>query len=573
MRRQVSFWVFAMLIAGLLVWALSPVVGFAFVDWDDRHYIVESLFTRHPFAWGLQNFLTTPWYGYPIPLVSLSWSVDARLSGGAPWSFHLTNLLLHLGNTALVFGVARGWGRPAPASGHDEAPERLIAAALAAGLWALHPMVAEPVSWCIGRKDLLCTGAALLSLLGSRLALAHPHAGWRWLRWLAFAAALGSKPAGVVVPLLWLLDSRVRGVSFDRSLLRETGAALVVSLGFAVGSFTLLGAAGGLSSTTPLDRLLFATRHLSLHAENYLLPLSLAPRYFMATAGVGAVVAAVAGGALWLAPLMVVWRRGWSEVSGGLLWVVVCFLPVAGFIGMNRGPADSYFYLPSVGLWLAALPLLRRIALRASGRLGSMVLLGLMAAALRWQSGIWADSESLWQRQVEVAPEVATSWWSLADVYAASGRPREAVAVYEYALKVVPPPLTPAPYLEMSRGCLLASDRGCATQWLTVAETAFPGRIDVALRRVGLELLGGATLATADKAGVVRGWLGRVQPSGLAVDYVLVDDDAAALAALRASAGAGEGDVVTRPRARALLEFGRSRMKQRLMATEGPPPL
>jgi hypothetical protein len=573
MRRQVSFWVFVMLIAGLLVWALSPVVGFAFVDWDDRHYIVESVFTRHPFSAGLLNFLTTPWYGYPIPLVSLSWAVDARVSGGEPWSFHLTNLLLHLGNTALVFGVARGWGRPTADSGHAEAPERLIAAALAAGLWALHPVVAEPVSWCIGRKDLLCTGAALLSVLGSRLALAQPGAGWRWLRWLAFAAALGAKPTGVVVPLLWLLDSRVRGAGFDRSLLREAGMALVVSLGFAVGSFSLLGDAGGLSATSRPERLLFAMRHLSLQAEHYLLPLSLAPRYFMATAGVSALVAAIAGVALWLAPALAVWRRGWSEGSGGLLWVAVCFLPVAGLIGMNRGPADSYFYLPSVGLWLAALPLLRRIALRASGRLGSMVLLCVMAASLRWQSGIWSDSESLWQRQVEVAPEVATSWWSLADVYAASGRPREAVAVYEYALKVVAAPLSPAPYLEMSRGCLLASDRVCATHWLTVAETAFPGRIDVALRRVGMDLLGGATLATADPTGVVSDWLRTLLPSGLEADYGLVDDDAAALAALRASAGEGEGDVVTRPRARALLEFGFSRMKQRSGATEAPLPL
>jgi hypothetical protein len=125
----------------------------------------------------------------------------------------------------------------------------------------------------------------------------------------------------------------------------------------------------------------------------------------------------------------------------------------------------------------------------------------------------------------------------------------------------------------MSRGCLLASDRACATHWLTVAETAFPGRIDVALRRVGMDLLGGATLATADREGVVSGWLRTLLPSGLEADYGLVDDDAAALAALRASAGAGEGDLVTRPRARALLDFGLSRMQHRSGATEAPLPL
>jgi hypothetical protein len=88
-----------------------------------------------------------------------------------------------------------------------------------------------------------------------------------------------------------------------------------------------------------------------------------------------------------------------------------------------------------------------------------------------------------------------------------------------------------------------------------------------------MDLLGGATLATADPTGVVSDWLRTLLPSGLAVDYGLVDDDAAALAALRASAGEGEGDVVTRPRARALLDFGFGRMKQRSGATEAPLPL
>jgi hypothetical protein len=80
-------------------------------------------------------------------------------------------------------------------------------------------------------------------------------------------------------------------------------------------------------------------------------------------------------------------------------------------------------------------------------------------------------------------------------------------------------------------------------------------------------------LATADREGGVSGWLRTLRPSGQEADYGLVDDDAAALAALRASAAAGEGDLVTRPRARALLDFGLSRMQQRSGAPEPPLPL
>ena len=562
-----------MVVAGLLIWSFSPVVGFAFVDWDDRHFIVESLYTRQPFASGLRTFLTTPWYGYPIPLVSLSWSVDARLSDGAPWSFHLTNLLLHMGNAALVFGLAGGWLSRTVRVAPDQASARLQAAVVAAGLWALHPVVAEPVSWCIGRKDLLCAMATLLSVLGSRLAFDRPGQGWRWLRWLGFAAALGSKPQAVIVPLLWLLDARVRSEKVPRPLLLEAGAGLALSLAFAVGSFALLGAAGGLSSTSTWERVLFALRHLALQAGNYLVPISLAPRYLMEVTGWPALVAAVAGAALWLAPVLTVWRGGWRQAGAGLVWAAVCFLPVAGLVGLNRGASDSYAYLPSIGIWLALMPLLERAVRRASLRLGLLVLLLTMAVASRSQSANWRNSESLWRRQVAVAPESASAWWSLADVYAASGRPREAVAVYELALKVVAAPSTVAPYLAMSRGCLLAADAVCAVHWLEVAEQAFPGQMDVAVRRMGHRALAGVTLAEADGNGLVRDWLSARTGATAGDDYLLVDDDAAALAALRLSAADENLDAGSQAGARLLLDYGRQRLAGGSGVAETPLPL
>jgi len=68
-------------------------------------------------------------YDYYRPLVVLSFALDYRLHDGAASGLHLTNLVLHLVNTALLVAWLRQRG-----SGS------LSAMALAA-LWALHPRV------------------------------------------------------------------------------------------------------------------------------------------------------------------------------------------------------------------------------------------------------------------------------------------------------------------------------------------------------------------------------------------------------------------------------------------------
>ncbi len=88
----------------------------------------------------------------PAGVASLA--LDHWLWGGRPAGYRVTNLLLHALVTGLLFALARSWG----------ASER--AAALAAALFALHPIHSEAVLQIKGRFELLAAALGLAALLG-----------------------------------------------------------------------------------------------------------------------------------------------------------------------------------------------------------------------------------------------------------------------------------------------------------------------------------------------------------------------------------------------------------------------
>ena len=78
------------------------------------------------------------------PVVSLSFAVDHALWDLQPRGFHFTSLLLHALNTALLFVLARravaDWRDRVPAAAPDDLGAD-VAAAVAAGLFAVHPLL------------------------------------------------------------------------------------------------------------------------------------------------------------------------------------------------------------------------------------------------------------------------------------------------------------------------------------------------------------------------------------------------------------------------------------------------
>jgi tetratricopeptide (TPR) repeat protein len=118
---------------------------------------------------------------------------DVTLFGLDPAGHHLTNVLLHGLNAALVFLVL------AALTG---APGQSAAVAL---LFAIHPLRVESVAWVTERKDLLSVCFALLTIDAYRRWVRAPSVGRYLATCVLYALALLSKPMVVTLPALLLL--------------------------------------------------------------------------------------------------------------------------------------------------------------------------------------------------------------------------------------------------------------------------------------------------------------------------------------------------------------------------------
>src|SRR5262249_52235287 len=127
------------------------------------------------------------------PLTWISLQLDARLGGGGPRAFHLTNLLLHLASTLLLFLLLR---RGTGARGRS---------AFAAALFAVHPLHVESVAWVAERKDVLST-LFLLLMIGAYARYAARSSALRYgAVFVLLALGLMAKPMLVTAPLLLLV--------------------------------------------------------------------------------------------------------------------------------------------------------------------------------------------------------------------------------------------------------------------------------------------------------------------------------------------------------------------------------
>jgi len=164
---QAARWWPGLLLAAVTVLVFGPMLGYPFINFDDPVYVSANPHVQQGLSpEGAHWAFTSMAANFYHPLTWLSYMLDSSLYGVTPAGYRLTNLILHLASMLLCYrALIRATG------------DRL-AAAVAAALFALHPLHVESVVWIAERKDALSTFFWMLTLdvyLG--YAAAHNAAG------------------------------------------------------------------------------------------------------------------------------------------------------------------------------------------------------------------------------------------------------------------------------------------------------------------------------------------------------------------------------------------------------------
>lgn len=437
-----------------------PALRNDFVNWDDDLYIYNNPFIRSWnaafFRWAFLDFYENNWF----PLTRISHAVDYAIWGLNPLGHHLTNIILHAVNTAVVFILiakllnsmnGRTMRNGQMSFLNDQTA--LMAAGATALLFGLHPVHVESVAWVSERKDLLCALFFLLSIIsytkygesrqsavGGRQSDGEGRGEARGKKFFFnkhyllalgfFTLALMSKPMVVTLPaVLLILDwypfGRITSVKTLWATCVEKLPFFVLSLLSSI--MTLLAQERAMASVEIVPvarRLVVATHSLVVYLRKMVFPTDLAPLYpYPKTASLLSaefffpmmLVFGISVGCVMAVKKNKVWLAAWG-------YYVVTLLPVIGIVQVGmQAMADRYTYLPGLGPFLIAglcvawtaqkMRNLQRGGAAAIALMGAvLVVLFVMSAATYRQIGIWRNGFILWDYTISTGFESAAAY-------------------------------------------------------------------------------------------------------------------------------------------------------------------
>ncbi len=383
-----------------------PALGNGFVNWDDPAYVYQNLHIRHlELRWIFTGIVASNYH----PLTLLSHTIDYALFGQDPMGHHLTSLILHGLNSALVFLLAKRLLTKGLGQGGT------LGALIAALLFAVHPLHVESVVWVSERKDVLSAFFFLLSILFYLRYTEKGHLNKFYvLTLLAFIFALLSKPMAVTLPVVLLildyypLDRLCKG----RAVIMEKIPFFAMSLASAIVTLWAQSTGGAVTRMVsyPLSiRILVAVRGYLFYSYKLLLPVGLAP-YYPLPMGLGPSNPFFIVSLIFLAGVSLFClffaMRGKRALLAIWLYYLLTLAPVIGIIQVgSQAAADRYSYLPTIGCIMLGGALLSFLYKRLGGSKGiavtiTLLLLLLLSVKTTRTIPVWHDSVSLWSHEI-----------------------------------------------------------------------------------------------------------------------------------------------------------------------------
>jgi tetratricopeptide (TPR) repeat protein len=426
-----------------------PAARYGFVNYDDEHYVYENPWVNQGLSidsakWAFSAMYASNWH----PLTWISHMADCSLWGLNAGGHHLTNIMLHSLNAALLFFLLH------------RLTQRLWPSWLTAALFAWHPLHVESVAWVAERKDLLSTLFLFLTIWAYAQYVKR-HAIGRYVLALGlFAVGLLCKPMLVTLPcLLLLLDywplQRFQALTASGKDAQQTISRLTLeklpffAMSMAASIVTILAQRSGGAIKT-FDQVSLQLRLVnSMAAYGWYVvkmfvptnlcvfhPLPSSPPYVAAFFSL-----LLIAGVAWLGVRL---RRSSPWILVGWFWFLGTLVPVIGIIQVgHQAVADRYTYVSLIGLFIIlSCGLDRWVQMRPSFRSWvvslTTVALILCAVETRIQLTYWQNGITLFTRVLAVNGDSAFAQNGLASALSDAGRGREAIPHYEEVLRLLP---------------------------------------------------------------------------------------------------------------------------------------
>lgn len=437
-----STWFVAAAIVIITYLAFSPTLKNEFTNWDDPTYVMDnSLVVNNKIP--VKEIFTTPvsLNYHPVTMLTLAWNYqNGKLQ---PEGYFLTNLIIHLLNTLLVFlfiyRLTKG---------------NLIWAATVAAIFGVHPMHVESVSWISERKDVLYVFFFIAGLITYLNYHESKKIIWYAATLLLCILSCLSKGMAVVFPVILLLIDyyKTQAARISAKNLLNKIPFFIVSLVFGVTAYKIQsgGAIADLQTFTLFQRLMFASYGAIMYVVKFFAPTNLSAFYPYPVLGKDGNVPVI----YYLSPVILAgvavlvyfFLRREKPVVFGLLFYIISVALVLQFVSVGSAiMADRYSYLSYIGL---SFPIGYLVSEAWKGKntvLGSLkypitVIISFAIATFSYQtyarSQVWGNTETLWTDVISKYPNVETAWKNRGNYYGQNNRIEEAMHDYRMLVKM-----------------------------------------------------------------------------------------------------------------------------------------
>ena len=412
------------------------------IGWDDGEYLSDPEVSAAGFI-NTTEIFSNFHLGMYQPLAVISFAINYKIFGMNADGFILTNILLHLLNTLMVFKLMERWMKG------------MVPAAVVALLFAIHPMHVEAVAWISTRSSLLYSLFFLSGLLAWYNYIDQGFKTSHYLLALLFALlALFSKSMAATFPIVLFVMDFMQRRKFNLRLIIEKIPFLIISVIFGLVAIKASASFGHITvleqDYSIIQRFFLIVYGIAFYIVKLFVPTHLSAIYAFPELINGRLPAYVLVSGLALVGAVIGWwfsGKNKREFAGGLLFFLVSIgmvLPL--FWSRIFITADRYTYLPYIGLFMIPARLAANFwnsrttfdqNTRRMFYIASALVLATLSLATVNRVRVWKDTPTLLTDVIDNKrsdADMAHGYFYLANYYDAENKTDEAMTYYDLAL-------------------------------------------------------------------------------------------------------------------------------------------